>query len=66
MSYLVDINDLNIIIVHELGCKKTDDPQKSFVSALFDTYDEAKEYANQKEIIYKFASKDCNTCNPGK
>ena len=64
MNYFIDIDNSNNIVIHETNCDILNIFGKSFVPEFYDTYEEALKYAHQKELIYKFISKNCEICLP--
>lgn len=60
LSYMVDIDKSNNLIIHLSNCKKIAKINKSLVQDFFDTYEEAWEYSN----ILEYQGKDCLCCKP--
>ncbi len=64
MNFFVDISDSNSIVLHEADCKMINEFRKNHIPNFHETYEEAREYAHQKEIIYDFKFEECLSCRP--
>ncbi len=64
MNYFIDKDEEDNILVHKIECKTINIFRQDFFPDIFETYDQAKEYATKKEKITKSTSKNCSCCNP--
>ncbi len=64
MNYFINKDESDNILVHKIECEDINIFKQAFFPDIFDTYNQAKEYAIRKEKITKSNSKDCSYCNP--